>query len=172
MSRWPLINMNERYFIVTDYARLRIFRQRQQPGLQEPDIEEIDVLDFPSGRSSYTDREAFRAGRFQGLGAQTSSLGTRGGISAVRTGMSIDERLPIEREEDRRRGTEVASQLEAFLTARPEANWELICAEAMQYAILRQLSDGVRRRLQRTLPKDLTQEPHEQLRAQLVGAGQ
>jgi hypothetical protein len=77
--------------------------------------------------------------------------------------MSIDERLPMQREEERRRIHDVASQIEAFFQKAPRATWDLAIAPAIRNVVVDALTPGVRGRLRHVVPKDLVNLPHAQL---------
>ncbi|MEO6005871.1 MAG: host attachment protein [Opitutus sp.] len=111
---------SEHYIVTANHGHLRIFRFQQPTGHSPPAFEEVQSLDFPAGRQSYTDRDTDMAGRFQGSKQQ----GRGPGAPTARTGMSIDERLPMQREEERRQVTNVSETIDSFLQARPEATWD------------------------------------------------
>jgi hypothetical protein len=81
-----------------------------------------------------------------------------------RTGMSIDERLPMEREETRRRIADVAEAIEAFFAVRPAATWDFAAPPTAHNQILAALSARTRDRLQKSISKDLVNQPVESLR--------
>lgn len=158
--------MNEHYFVTADHGHLRIYRERQDPGQREPDLDPVESMDFPAGVKNYTARESAPAGRFQ----SSKPAGVAPGAPNGRTGMSIDERLPMQREEERRRARDVAAEIDAFFAARPEATWDFAGAPAFYHAVLDQVSDRVRQRRRRTIAKDLVNQRTNHLRAQLNGA--
>lgn len=166
--------MSEHYFVSADQAHLRIYRQRQDPGQREADLDQVQAMDFPMGRNNYTDREASMAGRFASSKHQAAAPGAPGngpGASGVgRTGMGIDERLPMQREEERRRNRNIAEEIEVFFAGRPDATWDIAVPAGIQHAVVDQLSERVRRRLRRTIPKDLVNQPAADVRAHFVGA--
>lgn len=162
--------MSDHYFVTADHGHLRIYRVSQAPGQRAPGLEQVEAMDFPSGVKSYTDRDTAMAGRFQGSRHQAAAPGAP--TAAVsRTGMSIDERLPMQREEDRRRARNVAQEIETFFAARPGATYDLAAASGLSPAITALLSSGVGTRLRRTIPKDLVNQPAEDLRAHLTASG-
>lgn len=160
--------MSEHYFVTADHGHLRIFLSRQAPGQRQPDLQEVEAMDFPGGKHAYTDRESDAAGRFQGSKHQAPASGAPGGMG--RTGMSIDERLPMQREEDRRRSRNVAEEIDTFFAARPQVTFDLACAPAILRTITENLSEPVRRRIRRSLSKDLVNQPREDVRAHFVNA--
>ena len=162
--------MSDHYFGAADHGHLRIFLPRQSPGQREPDLEEVEAMDFPLGKHSYSDRDTSMAGRFQGSKHQGAGPGAPGGMGVGRTGMSIDERLPMQREEERRRSRDVAAEIETFFATRPDATWDLACAPAMHRSIVDELSGAVRQRLRRTITKDLVNQRREDVRAHFVGS--
>src|SRR4051794_5946807 len=108
--------MNDHYVITADHGHLKIFAQRLAPGQSTPALDEVQAMDFPHGKSSYTADNTDVAGRFQGSRQQ----GRGPGAPSARGGMSIDERLPMQREEDRREIADVVTQIESFLQRQPE----------------------------------------------------
>lgn len=161
--------MSEHFFIAADHAHLRVYLQRQQAGQHEPDLDEVQAMDFPGGKQSYTARDTSMAGRFQG--SQYQAAGSPAGVPGARTGMSIDERLPMQREEERRRARDVAQEIETFFAGRNDATWDLAITPAMHRAVVDQLSERVRARLRRVIAKDLVNQRPEDVRAQFVSAG-
>ncbi len=148
--------MNEHYVVTLDRGHLRIYAEQQDAG-QTPRLEIVEAMDFPQGKHSYTDRQSDQAGRFPG------SQGRSGG-------MSIDERLPMKREEERRSVGLLAGELETFLQSRPGATWDFAAAPELSNAVIEGLSLETRRRLKRALPKDLVNQTSEDVRAHFAGA--
>ncbi len=103
------------------------------------------------------------AGRFPGSKNQPGAPG-----GGARGGMSIDERMPMHREEDRRRARDVAAEIETFFAARPAATWDFAGAPEFHKTVVEQLSPRVRERLRRTIAKDLVNQRNEKLRAHLA----
>lgn len=152
--------MNEHYVVVADAAHLRIYAARQEPGQFTPGFAQVEAMDFPAGRSSYTDQQSDMAGRFQSSRHQSPAPGHPG----ARTGMSIDERLPMKREEARRRARDLASQIDNFLARVPGATWDFAAGPDLNHPILDLLSERTRRRLRRSVTKDLVHQAVDQLR--------
>ncbi len=160
--------MSEHYIVTADHGHLRIYAERHPPGQQSPALEQVEAMDFPGGKNTYTDRETDMAGRFASSKRQSPGPGQpAGGLG--RTGMSIDERLPMQREEDRRRAREVAAQIEAFFSARIDASWDFAAGPEMNNAVLEQLSKQVRDRLRRSVSKDLVNQRADEVRAHFAG---
>ena len=65
----------EHYIVAADHAHVRIFHQSQPPGQSAPSLVEVQALDFPAGKRSYTDRDTDTAGRFQGSKQQGAGPG-------------------------------------------------------------------------------------------------
>src|SRR5438105_4334416 len=126
--------MSEHYIVALDQGHLRIYLERRGPGQFTPGLEQVEAMDFPLGKKSYTANEAAPAGRFPQLRGQ-------------HPGKSIDERLPMKEEADRRRAHELAVQVEAFLGGRPEASWDFAAGPEIHRTVLEQLSPASRRRL-------------------------
>ena len=159
--------MSEHYIVAADHGHLRIFRFQQPPGQTTPAFEEVQALDFPAGRQSYTDRDTDRAGRFQ-----SSKHQARGpGAPIARTGMSIDERLPMQREEERRQATNVSEAIDSFLQARPDATWDFAAGPEIHKVVLEALAPSSRARLRKAVTKDLVHQPAEALKTQFDFAG-
>jgi hypothetical protein len=158
--------MNEHYFVTADHGHLRIYRERQVPGQREPDLDQVESMDFPAGVKSYTARDTSMAGRFQSSKHQAAGAGAPG-PGPARTGMSIDERLPMQREEEKRRARDVAAEIDTFFATRPDATWDFAGAPAFQQTVVDQVSPRVRERLRRTLAKNLVNQPTDELRAHL-----
>lgn len=151
--------MKNHYIVLADHARLRIFTDRAEPSQTTPALEEVFAMDFPAGHAGYTDNESDMAGRFQSSKHQQAGPGAPG----ARTGMSIDERLPLRREHERRNLDEVAREIDIFLKLRPEAGWDFAAGPGSHKALLERLSPPVRGRLRRSLAKDLVNQPLAEL---------
>lgn len=156
--------MSEHYIVAVDHGHLRIYAERMAPGQFTPTLVPVEAMDFPAGKKGYTDRETDMAGRFPGAGGRVA-----GAPGAAHSGMSIDERMPMRREEDRRRARELASVLESFLEQRTEASWDFAAGPDLNHAVLEQLSPPVRRRLRRSVPKDLVNQRADEVRAHFAG---
>jgi hypothetical protein len=79
--------------------------------------------------------------------------------------MSIDERLPMQREEERRRARDIAQEIETFFVAHRDATWDFAGSPDLHNAVVDQLSDRVRLQLRRSLAKDLVNQRPEDVRA-------
>ncbi len=156
--------MSDHYFITADQGHLRIYVVRTAPGQREAALDPVESMDFPAGVKGYTDRETAMAGRFQGSRNQAAAAGAPG-PGPARAGMSIDERLPMQREESRRRARDVAAEIETFLAARPDTSWDFAGPAEFHQAVIEHISARVRNRLRRTIPKDLVNQRAEDLRA-------
>jgi hypothetical protein len=150
--------MNEHYIVTVDRGHLKIYEETKARGQFTPTLVLTEAMDFPSGAESYSARDTDMAGRFPGARGRSG-------------GMSIDERLPMEREEDRRRVDRLATEINAFLRNRPDASWDFAAPAELHSTVLEQLSPKTRLRLRRTLPKDLTNQPAAEVRAHFAGAG-
>ena len=150
--------MSDHYIVTSDRGHLRIFAETRPPGRTTPRLETVAALDFPGGRQDYTDHDTDVAGRFPGAGGSGS-------------GMSLDERLPMKREEERRSVRLIADELENFFAARPQASWDLAVAPSLYNAIVQSLSPATRRRLQRVLSEDLANQDSEEVRSHFATAG-
>jgi hypothetical protein len=162
--------MNEHYIVTLDRGHLRIYSETTAPG-QTPRLEIVEAMDFPEGKHGYTDRDTDMAGRFNSSKHQSAASGAPGGSPAGRTGMSIDERLPMKREEERRSVVMLAAELNQFLQHRPEASWDFAAAPSLYNAVLAELSPDTRRRMRRALSKDLVNQNSDEVRAHFETAG-
>lgn len=152
--------MNDHYFIAADHGHVRIFQQQSQPGGVAPALVEVQSIDFPGGMQSYTARDTDLAGRFNSSKNQSSGAGA----PVARTGMSIDERLPMQREEKRREAKDVSETIQTFLEARRDASWDFAAGPTLHNAVLHALPPDLRSRLRNVLPKDLVNQPVAELR--------
>ncbi len=118
-------------------------------------------MDFPAGKQSYTDRDTDMAGRFGSSKHQAPGPGA----PTARTGMSIDERLPMQREESRRRAKELAAQIDAFFQRHPGGSWDFAAGPELNGAVLELISPAVRQRVRRSVVKDLVRQPVETMRS-------
>lgn len=143
--------MNTHYVVVADHGHLRIFERRQTQGQTTPTLAEVHSVDFPHGRASYTHNDSDMAGRFQGSRYQAAGAGA----PSARTGMSIDERLPMQREAARRTIDDLASSIDTFLHGQPGATWDFAGAPTVHNAVLAKIEPELRSRLQKSIAKDL-----------------
>lgn len=157
--------MRDHYVVTADHGHLRIYVQRSEPGQRTPALDQIEAMDFPQGKRSYTSRETDMAGRFPSSKQQAAGPGN----PTVRTGMSIDERLPMQREESRRRAREIAAEIDSFLQQRPDASWDFAAGPDMNGTVLELLSPAVRQRMRRTVTKDLVNQRGDEVRAHFAG---
>lgn len=159
--------MREHYVVTADQGHLRIYFERRSPGQRTPALDQVEAMDFPQGKRSYVDRDTDMAGRFASSKHQASGAGS----PTARTGMSIDERLPMQREESRRRAKELAGEIDAFFQRRPDASWDFAAGPELNGAVLELLSAHVRQRVRRTLAKDLVNQKGDEVRAHFAGVG-
>lgn len=162
------MDAREHFIVAADAGHLRFLAERRPVGQATPTLEPVLAMDFPAGRAWYTDAEADQAGRFPA--AQHSVVGGPG-RGVQRTGASIDERLPLQREQSRRRARDLAGQISDFLAEHPGASWDFAAAPDLNGAVLDQLDRGVRARLRRSVAKDLVRQPLEHVRSHFEAAG-
>lgn len=155
--------MSDHYFVTADQGHLRIFHERMEPGQYGVALDPVESMDFPAGVKSYSSRDTAMAGRFQSSQNPMSAAVAPGG--GGRGGMSIDERMPMHREADRRRARDVAAEIEAFFAARPDATFDFAGAPEFYRSVVEQFSPAVRDRLRHTIAKDLVNQRMEELRA-------
>lgn len=150
--------MNERYVVAVNRGSIRIYQHEQPPGQMTPGYRPVQSLDVPAGRMSYNQNDTDQAGRFPSNPQQGGNY----------RGMSIDERLPMQRENEKRVIEDVAREVETFLAAHPGAEWDFAAPPGVHHAVLDNLSDGVKQRLRLALTKDLTNLPVPELREHLT----
>lgn len=160
--------MSEHYIVTVDHGHLRIYAERHPPGQHSPALEQVEAMDFPQGKAGYTDRDTDMAGRFPGSKRQAAGPGNPAG-GPGRSGMSIDERLPMQREEERRRARELAAEIDHFFQQRPNASWDFAAGPELNNAVLEIVSRDVRERLRRSVPKDLVNQRVDEVRAHFAG---
>lgn len=151
--------MSEHYIVTADAGHLRIYAERQDAGQFTPSLQQVESMDFPAGRQSFTDRDTDVSGRFPGSNRQAA------GRAQATGGMSIDERLPMKQEEERRRARTVAEEIEAFFVQRPNATWDFAAGPDLNGRVLELLSREVRQRIKRSVTKDLVNQRTDELRA-------
>jgi hypothetical protein len=156
-----LTDMSEHYFVAADHGHLRVYLEQQSPGQNTPGVQAVEAMDFPQGKQSYTERDTDMAGRFNSSRHQSPGPGQ----PTQRTGMSIDERLPMELEESRRRVRDLAAELNAFFAQRPNATWDFAAGPDLNGRVLDALTPEVRRRIRKAVTKDLVNQSGNDVRA-------
>ncbi len=151
--------MKNHYIVIADRGHLRIFNEQSGPGQFTPTLDEIHAMDFPHARMSYTEHDSDMAGRFQSSKHHAAAPGAPN----ARSGMSIDERLPMQNEVHRREAEDVARAIDAFFDGDPTATWDFAADTAVHNAILDMLSPQTRFRLRTSISKDLVKQPASQL---------
>lgn len=140
--------MSPHYIVVLNRSQLLVYREDAAPGRAEHHCVLVEAADFPASHENYTDRDTDMAGRFpRGTGE----------------GGSIDERLPMQEEFSRRQVTTIARTLETFLRRHPHIRWDYAAGPALHYAVLDRLSPDLRGGLDRSVQKDLTKIPADEL---------
>src|SRR3954470_6583332 len=113
--------MSDHFIIALDQGHLRIYAERKAPGQFTPGLQQVEAMDFPLGKKAYTANDTSMAGRFpQDRGRHP--------------GGSIDERLPMKEEADRRRAGQLAAEVEVFLANRPDATWDFAAGPEVHHA--------------------------------------
>lgn len=139
-----------RHFVaVVDRAHVRIFQATNGLGQSKPGLRLVEALDLVDGHGRFRDRLTDEAGHFP-----------RGQPGA---GGGNDERMPMQREGQRRLAAEAADWLSRFFQGRPQATWDVAVAKAIFHQVIDQIEAGARSRLRRVLAKDLTNQPAESL---------
>ncbi|HTO02601.1 MAG TPA: host attachment protein [Opitutus sp.] len=151
--------MSDHFIIMADRGHVRVYRKDQPLGQTTPTLVRVQALDFPSARRSYTDRDTDMAGRFQ----SSNNPSRAPGLPMARTGMSIDERLPMQEEEQRRQAKDLVETIETFLQQHSGGTWDFAAGPEVHNAVLEALSPAARSRLRRALSKNLVNQPVEEL---------
>lgn len=146
----------DHFMAVIDRAHLRIYRVREPATRGSTQFELAEAFDLIAGHQQYTDRDTDQAGRFPGAQG-------RGG------GGSIDERLPMQTEQERRLAAELAGHLQRFFGAHANATWDYAAGPTIHHAVLERLPPAVRSRLGVALVKELVYQTPAQLRTHLGG---
>ena len=147
--------MADRYIIAADNAHLRIYRYSQEPGQFTPSLQPVDFFDFPETSPAYISREEDVSGRFPSSGDQS-------------TREPFENSIPS-REDVPRRSTEVLiERIAAFMQSNPNSTWDLAAGAAIKNELLEELPDGVRRRLNQVISKDLINVPPAEIREQFA----
>lgn len=147
----PEASPPEHFIVVLDRAHLNIYQVRNSGRAARARFDPVETAHLPAGLQHYTDRDADQAGRF----------GARVGPS----GGSIDERLPMRNEHERRLAADLADRLGRFLERHGHATWDYAAGPALHHAVLDRLASGVRARLDRALPKELVHQTPAELEA-------
>jgi hypothetical protein len=144
------------HFVVTlDRAHLRIYRANETGGPSGSQLQLEHAIDLPEGKESYVARDSDQAGRFGSHGMGPA-------------GASIDERLPMQEEQNRRLADELVTELETFLRQHPRATWDFAAGPALHNVVLDHLSPETKSRLGTALAKDLVNQPIEVARDQFA----
>lgn len=140
------------FVVVLDSAHVRIFRAEDTFGPSRMQLKLEQSIDLPMGKRPYTSAESDQAGQFPGL------RGTPGDVAA-HAGGSIDERLPMQEERDRRVIDELAARVGRFLRQYPEARWDYAAPPELHRHVLDRLGTDTLDRLGTALPKNLVNQP-------------
>lgn len=144
----------DHHLAVIDRAHLRIFRVYEPVGGGTVQFELAESFDLPAGHRGYTDRDTDQAGRFPGAQGRGS-------------GGSIDERLPMEAEEESRLAADLAGHLTRFFSEHHRSTWDYAAGPGLHQAVLDRLPPTVRARVGVAHIKELVHHTPAQLRAQL-----
>jgi hypothetical protein len=150
----------EHFIVAADRAHLRIYQEDGAADEANASLQIASSFDLPSGKNHYTDQDSDQAGRFPG---------PRGKGMAV--GGSIDERLPMLEEQQRRAAGELGKHMNEFLRQHPDATWDFAAGPVVHRGILDVLDPDVRDRLGEALMKELVNQPLPQLRGHFGHAG-
>jgi hypothetical protein len=138
----------DHFIVVLGRAHLRIYAVRGGGRGARSQFELAESFDLHAGRQHYTGRDTDQAGRFSARGP----------------GGSIDERLPMQEEHERRLAAELAGHVAQFLAAHADAEWDYAAGPALHHAVLDRLPADVRARLAVALAKELVHQSPAELR--------
>lgn len=143
-------------YVAIDRSRLRVYQAiASELPKGNGSWKVLASEDFPDGRTAYADATTDAAGRFP---------------TAQGPGMSIDERLPLKEEHERRVVAGVASALRRCLAAHPDATWHFAAGPGLFQAVESQIPPEMRARRGRTLERNLARMPPNELREHFVAA--
>lgn len=139
----------EHFLVLVNMKHVRIYDDavRGNPQLVEAFEPEI-------GQGGYTDQDSDQAGRF-GNGGGRGGRNVRGG--------SIDERLPMLEEQQRRVAKEAAAVITRHLKAHPNANWSYAAGPTLHSLVLKELHKDLLARKDHDIQKDLLNMPLPEL---------
>jgi hypothetical protein len=137
--------MNPLYIVLVAQGRFRVLERQLETMQSVPGWLEIANEAAPLAGNAYTDRETDQAGRFP------KSIG--------QAGMSIDERLPMKEEEQRRLADWVAGCIENFMTPRPGEAWVFAAGPELHNPVLEALRPSIRETLAESLQQNLINMP-------------
>lgn len=141
-------------YVAADRSRLRAYlAPRTSLPLDDGNLKTVASENYPDGRVSPADLVSDSAGRFP---------------TAQSPGMSIDERLPLKEEHERRLVADVVSGIERCLAQHPDVPWHFAAGPGLSQAVVRQLAAPSRARLGRVLDRNLAQLPPHELRARFA----
>lgn len=146
--------MLKTYVITADRRRFRIHETQERLGRDQPSLKLVDEVEFTETRGGYTGRDTDMAGRFGDNKGKEQGQFTQG---------SIDERLPMQNEMDRRAVGLIAGRINELLREHPQAGWSFATAPDLHHAVLEEIDPGARARLRKSLPKELTNVPVAEL---------
>lgn len=151
--------MNPLYLVLVAQGRFRVLERRRDAERSTSGWLEIANEASPFGGNAYTARETDQAGRFP------KTLG--------QGGMSIDERLPMKEEEQRRMVEWLAGCIDNFMTPRPDEAWVFAAGPELHNPVLEALRPSVRSTLSESLQQNLINVPGDEAAAHFmrVGAG-
>lgn len=149
----------EHYVITADRRHLRIHRTVQRQGSAQPGLALVQEMEFSDTRDGPTGRETDQAGRF------ADSRGGRGQV----LGGSIDERLPMKNEMDKRVTTRIAENITELLADEPQNVWSFAAGPDLHRAVLESVPSDIRGRLRKDLDKNLTSTPTAELAGHFFG---
>lgn len=145
--------MPDRYIIATDRAHLRIYRYSQEPGQFTPSLQPVDSFDFTKDR----DRPSFMAE--EPLLKENYTEGVN-----FDAAIGLGEDMPFSYGRAQNPALHLAERITAFMQSNPNSTWDLAADSSLRNELIDQLPDGVRRRLNQIVSKDLVNAPPAALR--------
>lgn len=146
--------MPDSLFVALDRSRLRVYKEPKPfAGRPRSGLEVLANVDFPDGRANYSDRDTDQAGHFPTNGSASQSM---------------DERLPMKEEQERRIIDDLVSALEPVLRQNPGLTWHLAAGPELLQPVLSKLDPGLRRRLGRSIEKNVAHLPADELPGRFV----
>ncbi|MDX2186019.1 MAG: host attachment protein [Opitutaceae bacterium] len=138
--------------VLADHGHLRIYRLLPSPGRNKAHLEVALSADYPRGHEQYFEEDSDKAGRFPG-----------NSVRGHHRQMSIDERLPMQREHEQRIVRDLSEQIEGYMVTAPDLAWYLSASPQLEHSILQELSPGVRSRLISSAGKNLIGMPVDEI---------
>jgi hypothetical protein len=147
----------DHYMAVVDRAHLRIYRVYAPRTGGSTQFELAEAVDMVAGHQQATARATDMAGRFPGGSGRLQGSG----------GGTIDERLPMHAEYERRVVGDLVHHLTRFFSEHYRATWDFAAGPEIHQAVLNRLPAEIRARVDVAIVKELPHQTPAQLRAHL-----